>query len=169
MLYVMTVKYFIMNIDHYLSLFIYICIYIYIYIYIYTDRIVHERRKVIANALELRLSCTNASICLWMCKVRNLLRLDVDRFCLYLTWLLHWKHEAIWTYICVGISHEVRNISLKQKTQTQSWTKVWIFHGIFSISWQVDLIARQALELSCVPVPEWFTDITNWLYRRVQL
>ena len=35
----------------------------YIYIYIYLDGLVQERRNSIANALELRLSCTNPSLC----------------------------------------------------------------------------------------------------------
>ena len=57
----------------------YICIYIYIlrkqnsremsamYIYIYyIDGLVQERRKSIANALELRLSCTNPSLSIYI-------------------------------------------------------------------------------------------------------
>ena len=50
-------------------IYVYICIFIYVYICIYIyivyniDGLVQERHKSIANALELRVSCTNPSIC----------------------------------------------------------------------------------------------------------
>ena len=65
------------------------------------------------------------------------------------------KMKLFWSLYAQIYYSNQKIFFIKHTKQMRIWTNLWIFHGIFSISWQVDLIVRQVLQTCVVPDTEW--------------